>query len=131
MDSSVITDMLEKGQLQRVGRSTLEQFLAGEGLAVLFFAGSGGRHNEAHDVAVALRELIKDYHGSLRAGLVDGDEEADLQSRFRVQRAPSLALVHEAVTLEVIPGVRDWADYARALQRYLGNPQLPRTGEAH
>jgi hypothetical protein len=46
-----------------------------------------------------------------------------------VQRSPSLALVHEGVTLEVIPGVRDWADYARALQRYLGNPPPPGAGE--
>ena len=26
-------------------------------------------------------------------------------------------------TLEVLPGVRDWADYTRAFQRYLGAPQ--------
>ena len=129
MDSSVINDMLDSGQLQALGNATIEPFLAGDGLAVLFFAGTGGRHNEAHDVAVALREIIRDYHGSLRAGIVNAEEEAALQSRFRVQRSPSLALVHEGVTLEVIPGVRDWADYARALQRYLGNPPPPGAGE--
>ncbi len=130
MNSDAINEMLDSGQLQPVGSATIEHFLDGEGLAVLFFAGGGGRRNEAHDVAVALREIIKDYRGSLRAALVNAEEEAALQPGFRVQRSPSLALVHEGVTLEVIPGVRDWADYARALQRYLGDPPLPGTREA-
>ena len=77
----------------------------------------------------SLREILKDYRGQLRAALVDESDSAELQPRFRVLVAPSLALVNGGETLEVIPRVRDWADYARAFKRYLGNP-APTTKEA-
>ena len=125
MDSTAIEDMLDKGLLRRVGVDTLEDFLAAEELGVLFFAGGKSQRADAHDVAVALREILKDYPGLVRAGLVAEEDEAALQPRFRVLVSPSLALVHGGTTLEVIPRVRDWSDYARAFQRYLGNPPRP------
>ena len=122
MDSIAIADMLEKGLLQSVSADTIDDFLAAGGLGVLFFAGGAKQRSDAHDVAVALREILKDYGGQLHAALVDESDSAQLQPRFRVLVAPSLALVHGGETMEVIPRVRDWADYARAFQRYLGNP---------
>jgi hydrogenase-1 operon protein HyaE len=89
---------------------------------VLFFAGSNSRRNDAHDVAVALREVLKDYRDEVAAALVTRDE-AELQPRFRVSVLPSLVLVVGGEILEVLPRVRDWADYIQAFQRYLGAPQ--------
>ncbi len=131
MDNFAVDDMLATGLLQRVSRNNLEEFLTGDELAVLFFAGGKSQRADAHDVAVALREIIRDYPGSVRAGLVDEGDEAALQPRFRVLVSPSLALVHRGDTLEVIPRVRDWGDYARAFQRYLGNPQRTGAMETH
>ena len=129
MDSIAITDMLDTGLLQSVRADTIDDFLAAEGLGVVFFAGGSKQRSDAHDVAGALREILKDYRGQLRAALVDESDSAELQPRFRVLVAPSLALVNGGETLEVIPRVRDWADYARAFKRYLGNP-APTTKEA-
>ena len=131
MDNSAVDDMLDKQQLERVDPGNIETFLAGDELGVLFFAGGKKQRSDAHDVAVALREILKDYPGSVRAGLVEEQDEAALQPRFRVMVAPSLALVHGGNTLEVIPRVRDWSDYTRAFQRYLGNPQQSVTMETH
>ena len=122
MDSIAIEDMLDGGLMQAVSADGLAEFLAGDELCVLFFAGGKSQQSDAHDVAVALREIIKDYPGSIRAGLVAEEDAAQLQPRFRVLVSPSLALVHGGTTLEVIPRVREWSDYARAFQRYLGNP---------
>jgi hydrogenase-1 operon protein HyaE len=113
--------MLERGVLQTVDAANVDRFLAGPGLQVLFFAGPGNQHGDSHDVAVALRELLKEYAGEVGAALVEAGDEARLQPRFRVLVLPSLALCIDGETLEVIPGVRDWGDYIRAFRRYLGD----------
>jgi hydrogenase-1 operon protein HyaE len=117
--------MLERGALQTVDAASVDRFLARPGLQVLFFAGPGNQHGDSHDVAVALRELLKEYSGTVAAALVDSRDEARLQPRFRVLVLPSLALCIEGETLEVIPGVRDWGDYIRAFRRYLGDATKP------
>ena len=121
MASIAITDMLERGALQRVDAASVDAFLKCEGLQVLFFAGSKSQRGDAHDVAVALREVLKDYAGQISAALVAAPDEAQLQPRFRVLALPSLVLLLEGETLEVIPRVKDWSDYVRAFRRYLGD----------
>ncbi len=122
MSTDAVEQMLAQGFLQPVTAADLDAFLAPDGLAVLFFTGGEGQRGNAHDVAVALREVLKEYPGQVRAGLVAAADEAALQPRFRVEVLPSLALVLKGGTLEVIPRVRDWADYSRAFARYLGRP---------
>ncbi len=131
MDRPAIDDMLASGLLQPVSAANVEEFLGGDDLQVLFFAGGNSQRSDAHDVAVALREILKTYRGVVRAGLVEQADEAALQPRFRVLVAPSLALVHGGSTLEVIPRVRDWRDYTAAFQRYLGSPGAHTVTETH
>jgi len=124
MTSIAIADMLERGVLQTVDATNVDNFLAGSGLRVVFFAGPGNQHGDSHDVAVALREVLKEYRNGLCAALVEGADEAQLQPRFRVLTLPSLALCVGGESLEVIPGVRDWGDYILAFRRYLGNSDV-------
>jgi Hydrogenase-1 expression protein HyaE len=131
MNSIAIADMLERGVLQTVDSANVDSFLAGPGLRVVFFAGPGNQHGDSHDVAVALREVLKEYKDGLSAALVAAAHEAKLQSRFRVLTLPSLALCVGGDTLEVIPGVRDWSDYSRAFRRYLGNTGTQTYTESH
>ena len=119
--SAVLSDLLDQGLLQPVDTASVDSFLAGQGLRVLFFPGGNSHRRDAHDVAVALREVLKDYRGSVEAGLVSGDE-AELQPRFRVLVLPSLVLLLGGEILELVPRVRDWADYVQVFQRYLGSP---------
>jgi len=134
MASIAITDMLERGALQRVDAGSVDAFLECEGLQVLFFAGSKSQRGDAHDVAVALREVLKDYAGQISAALVAAPDEAQLQPRFRVLALPSLVLLLGGEILEVIPRVKDWSDYVRAFRRYLGAAAVPAAvpyGESH
>ena len=59
-------------------------------LQVLFFAGPGNQHGDSHDVAVALREVLKEYPTGINAALVERADEAELQPRFRVLVLPSM-----------------------------------------
>ena len=120
-ESAALSGLLQQGLLQPVDATNVDSFLAGQGLKVLFFAGSKSHRRDAHDVAVALREVLKDYRGSVSAGLVSADE-AGLQPRFRILVLPSLVLVLGGEILEIVPRVRDWVDYLQVFQRYLGPP---------
>lgn len=125
MNSIAITDMLERGVLQTVNTTNVDDFLDQPGLRVLFFTGPGNQHGDSHDVAVALREVLKEYPAGISAALVERADEAQLQPRFRVLVLPSLALCIGGATLEVIPGVHDWGDYTRAFRLYLGDAARP------
>jgi len=123
MDNPVVNDMLQRGLMETVSGQNLDGFLAGDELRVLFFSGGDSRQREAHDVAVALRELLKDHGKQVRAALIDPTDEAALLGRFRVAVLPSLVLALGGEPLEVLPGVKDWGVYTAAFQRYLGAPQ--------
>ncbi len=117
-----IDALTSSGAMVVVDDDALAGFLDAEGLAVLFFAGGAKRRRESHDVAVALREVLKDYEKGIRVALVGDKASADLKSQFRVVVEPSLVFVLDGAVLEVVPGIRDWAEYAAAFRRYLGNP---------
>lgn len=121
--SPALTDMVENGVLACLDAAALEEFTLSEGLKVLFFTGGPRRVRESHDVAVALREILKGRPGQVRAAILDQDIESEHQARFRVITPPSLVFLVGGITLEVVAGVRDWADYEAAFQRYLGAPE--------
>lgn len=125
MTSTAIDDMVERGLLRRVDGESIDAFLGGEQLQVLFFVGAHSQRGDNQDVAVALREILKDYPGQLQAALVDAVDDQPLQARFRVLALPSLVLTLAGETLEVIPRVRDWGDYVTAFRRYLGERSAP------
>ncbi len=130
MQSSALEQMLADGLAETVTQESVDTFLAGNGLRVLLFSGLGGNRTEGHDVAVALRELLRDYAGKLRSGVVADDAERALMGRFRVAVLPTLVLVAGGQVLEVLPRVKDWADYAAAFQRYLGVPSAAKGATA-
>jgi hypothetical protein len=125
MTDPVIQDMCNEGLCQSVDCNGLDAFLDGDGLKLLLFAGQGGSHghDQGHDVAVALRELLRDYHGQLAAAWIADGEERKLMARCRVAVIPSLVFAVGGEIMEVLPRVRDWADYQAAFRRYLGAPQ--------
>lgn len=123
MASTVIDEMAASGVIEVLDAGDLDAFLAERGLRALLFCGAHTHSRETHDVAVALRELLKDYAGDVQAGVVAAGDDPALHGRFRVLVTPSLVLVLGGEILEVLPGVRDWADYSATFQRYLGTPR--------
>lgn len=123
--NAAIDDLLARGWMREVTPEKMEEFVNAEGVSVLFFPGQDKQRSDAHDVAVALRELLRDYLPdlpSLRTAIVAREAQAELRERFRVQVYPSLALVLAGQSLEVLPRVLDWSDYRQAFARYLGPP---------
>jgi len=120
MASTVIDDMVASGAMEALDADNLDDFLGGGGVRALLFCGRQAHCRETHDVAVALRELLKEYAGDLRAGALASADDPEMHARFRVLVTPSLVLVLAGEILEVLPGVRDWADYSAACARYLG-----------
>ncbi len=110
--------MVDDELLKPIDKNNVDGFVTGEGLHLLFFTGGKSVRRENHDVAVALRELLKDYQGLLTAGVIVDD--GALQKRFRASATPSLVFLSGGEVLEVLPRVRDWAEYATAFARYLG-----------
>lgn len=121
--SPAIVAMLEQGQLSELDDNSLPPFTEYTGLSVLLFTGGPKRVREAHDVAVALREVLRDYPGLVRAAVLQTELERDYQEQFRIITPPSLVFISAGKILEVLPGVRDWAEYTRAFSRYLGAPR--------
>jgi hypothetical protein len=117
---NVTAHMLSDGSLTPVDESNADEFLAGRELRVLFFSGPNAVRREAHDVAVALRELLRSYAGQLVAGHVDDESTPALQERFRVTATPCIVFAIAGEVLEVMPRVRDWSEYSAAFGRYLG-----------
>ncbi|GAB5413623.1 MAG: hypothetical protein Cons2KO_12260 [Congregibacter sp.] len=117
---NVCSQMQVDGLLATLDETNLDAFLQRPGLQLLFFAGPHAVRREAHDVAVALREFLREYAGSLEGACIATEAESALQPRFRVTKTPCLVLVTGGEVLELIPGVRDWAEYAEIFQRYLG-----------
>lgn len=122
MASVAVDQMLEQGLLEALDEGALERFVAAEGLGVLLLGDFENPHGEGHDVAVALRELLREHAGRVRGGLVLTPKDRAVQQRLRVSVLPSLVFVTGGEVLEVVPRVRDWAEYTVAFGRYLGAP---------
>ena len=104
MDSPAIADMLATGMLATVDPDSIDGFVSAPGLKLLFFAGGKTHSRETHDVAVALREKLREYPGQLSAALVENGNS--LQQRFRVLTAPSLVFMWADRYRRWCPGFR-------------------------
>jgi hypothetical protein len=123
-DTPIAEQIIADGLAARLDSTDIDSFIGSPGLRVLFFPGPTSVRREAHDVAVALRELLKDYRGNLEAGVVADSDACDaaLRDKLRVSATPCICFAVEGEVLESLPRVRDWADYHAAFQRYLGTP---------
>ena len=122
MASVAVDQMLADGTLDALAGAELEAFVEAPGLGVLLAGDFDNPHGEGHDVAVALRELLREHGGAVRAGLVAEAKDRAVQRSLRVSVLPSLVFVAGGQVLEVVPRVRDWAEYTQAFRRYLGAP---------
>ena len=104
-----------------VRRSTLAGFLARHRRALLFFTGDVARQPEGRDVAIVVRELLRQYDGRLALGLVDRRDETSLMAKTGVVVVPAVAFVADGRTTDVVARMRDWGAYARAVERLFGS----------
>ena len=122
MDNPVIADMLETRLLLPADATAGRRRLQAAGPCILFFPARESKPGASHDVAVALREILRDYGPSLSPGLVADPDDLHMAESFKVEVRPTLVLTLAGERLESIPRVRDWSDYREILGRYLGPP---------
>lgn len=102
-----------------VRKSDLDDFLARNPRALIFFTGDVAARPEGLDVAVVVRELATGYQDHLRVGLVDRRDEAVLMARFGVVVTPAVVYVRDGQPAEVVARMRDWPVFAQACDRLL------------
>lgn len=113
-------------------KAGIDDFLAANPRALLFFTGDVTARREGLDVAVVVRELASDYQAQLQVGLVDRRDESALMERFGVVMTPAVVYLRDGQATEIIARMRDWPMFAQACDRLL-NPvdesPAPGTGE--
>ena len=110
-------------------KSDLDDFLARNPRALLFFSGDVTRRPEGLDVAVVVRELLTSYQGRLRLGLVDRRDESVLMTKFGVVVTPAVVFLRDGEQVELVARMRDWPVFAQACDRLLAPGDAPATQE--
>ena len=88
-----------------VTAENVDEFLALDGMVVLFFTGDPRQRPESNDVAVVLREMSSVFPGQFRIGIVDqaaGSAEAPLRRAGR----PTLVYLRQGKFIGLIPASR-------------------------
>ena len=127
MATPALTRLASRHGCPLVDAEAARSFLAEQpdALSVLFFTGDPNRRPESTDVAVVLGELLQEHSGRLRAAIVDRDAEEDLKAVYGVMVVPSLVFLRREGFLGVIPKIKDWSDYAEAVDTYLQDGSAP------
>ncbi len=117
MSHALLDALADHEGVARVSAATVEAFLtAGSGrLTVLFFTGDPEKKLETADVAVVLREVLRQHPERLRAAMVERADESALMEAHGVFATPSLVFFAGTERLEVIPKIQDWSVYAEKL----------------
>ena len=100
-------------------RTDVDDFLARNPRALLFFTGDVSARPEGLDVAVVVRELATGYQGRLRVGLIDRRDEAALMAKFGVVVTPAVVYLRDGQPAELVARMRDWPVFAQAADRLL------------
>lgn len=115
--TNLIETLAEHPATEVVRRNGLAEFLSRHPRAMLFFTGDVATHPEALDVAIVVRELLRQYAGRLTLGLVDRRDEAAVMARTGVVVLPAVAFVSDGKPVDVVARMRDWSAYAQAAEK--------------
>ena len=107
-------------------KASLDDFVARNPRALLFFSGDVAQRPEGLDVAVVVRELLTSYRGRLGVGLVDRRDEAILMAQYGVVVTPAVVYLRDGHPAELVARMRDWPVFAQACDRLLApEPEDP------
>lgn len=116
----LVDQLLQEQGARWVEGAGLDAFLeeAADG-ALLFVRGEALRKPETADVAVVVRELLREFDGRLQVGVVADRDEAEIKRRYGVLAVPSVVYVRGGKAVSTIPRIADWPDYKRAAEQML------------
>ncbi|MDR3504730.1 MAG: hydrogenase [Acidocella sp.] len=114
--------LLQMPGITALGQDDVENFTA-QGLTALFFTGNVTRYPEIDDLAVVLPELLKEFPGMFRVGIIDPDVEKKLAVRFKISVRPTLLFLRDGAVVLSLPRMRDWAVYIEEISKILSPEQ--------
>jgi len=117
--SAILESLAAHPACEVLRKADVDDFLARNSRALLFFTGDVGQRPEGLDVAVVVRELANRYQGRLRIGMVDRRDEAGLMARFGVVVTPAVACIRDGQPAELVARMRDWPVFEQACERLL------------
>ncbi len=116
--SYIFESLLATSGCEVVSATTVEAFIGASGPSVLFLTGDTTQRPEAGDVAVVVREILREHEGAhVRLGIVDRRDEASVMQRLGVVVLPAVVLIREGLVQEIIARMRDWQVYSQAFAR--------------
>jgi hydrogenase-1 operon protein HyaE len=124
MSHPLIQRLLDELGYAEVSLDNHDAFVARPGLNVLFFPGDPAVAKDATDVAVVLPELVAEFGGKLRPGVVTdtwGDGKT-LKRRYGFSAYPSLVFVRGGDYVGTITRIADWAEYLEKISAYFDAP---------
>ena len=116
--SAPLRRLLQMPDISPLGQDDADRFIA-DGLTALFFTGNPARYPEIDDLAVVLPELLKEFQGQFRVGVIDPDVEKRLAVRFKIGVRPTLLLLRDGAVVLSLPRMRDWAVYLDEIGKIL------------
>ena len=121
MSHVLIDRLIDELGYARVTLENHDDFVAAEGMNVLFFPGDPTTVKDATDVAVVLPELVNAFGGQLRPGVItdtfgDGKE---LKRHYGFSAFPSLVFVRSGEYVGAITRIQDWGDYLDTISELL------------
>ena len=117
--SAILESLAGHPACQVLRKADVDDFLARNPRALLFFTGDTAQRPEGLDVAVVVRELATGHQDRLRVGLVDRRDEAALMARFGVVVTPAVAYMRDGQPAELVARMRDWPVFEQACARLL------------
>jgi hydrogenase-1 operon protein HyaE len=118
-DQTSVQKLAREPGARRLDVDDVDDFTAGPGLRVLFYSGEGKRRPEAQDVAVVLRELLRQHQGQVQIGVLTDMAENKTKVRHGVVVLPTVVLMRDGEKLEAIARIQDWPVYADAVARHI------------
>ena len=123
--STVLESLATHPSCDVLRKADLDDFLGRNPRALLFFSGDVAQRPEGLDVAVVVRELLTNYQGRLRVGLIDRRDETALMTRFGVVVTPAVVYMRDSQPVELVARMRDWPVFAQACDRLLSPGDVP------
>ncbi len=128
MSHPLIDRLMSELSYPEVSLDNHDEFVAASGMNVLFFPGDPVTVRDATDVAVILPELVAQFDGQLRPGVVTdvfGDGKV-LKRQYGFTEYPALVFVRSGQYVGTIVRVQDWAEYLdRISDLFVAAPRRP------
>jgi len=124
----LIVQLFSKHGFSELQADDVDAFAAKPGHTLLVFTEDPIRVRETLDLAVIAPELIAQFPGRFRVGVLLPEAARAVQPRYGIRRWPALVMIRDGAYVGAIEGLRNWDEYTQEFARLLeAAPSRPPT----